>query len=271
MRSHLEKRAFAPCKMIAIKRLHDVARIVAVKARKIAAIGCRRQMRDHVHHGPGAIPLLAQLVARFPHEKSFTEIRLPTNHIWGLGRTVSRGGVCAVASVMHPFKNVDDNLKFIITIYNSITVLQKGWLFMQETVVSEWLRRETKLLEEIASALEYYSRHTKRYQFWQRATSVSVMVLSTLAPLVVAGSGVAEGTFGLSRDNLSVAGVIITLILALIEGVRRIFRFEQRWATCYQVKSTIKREREGLPLSTHRIGRWQRRMETKSCCFTESF
>ena len=153
--------------------------------------------------------------------------------------------MCAVASVMRPFKNVDDNLKFIITIYNSIAVLQKGWLFMQETVVSEWLRRETKLLEEIASALEYYSRHTKRYQFWQRATSVSVMVLSTLAPLVVAGSGVAEGTFGLSRDNLSVAGVIITLILALIEGVRRIFRFEQRWATCYQVKSTIKREREG--------------------------
>jgi len=114
---------------------------------------------------------------------------------------------------------------------------------MQETAVSEWLRRETKLMEEIASAIEYYSKHAKRNQFWQRATSVSVMILSTLAPLVVAGSGIADGTFW-SRDELNVAAVTITMILALIEGVRRIFRFEQRWATCYQVKSTVKRERE---------------------------
>lgn len=115
---------------------------------------------------------------------------------------------------------------------------------IENDVTKEWLWRESKLLDEIAGAVEYYAKHTRRNQLWQRITSVSVMALSTLAPLVVAGSGIEGGIFGLSKVQLNVAGVSITFVLALIEGIRRIFRFEQRWATCYMVKATIKRERE---------------------------
>lgn len=63
------------------------------------------------------------------------------------------------------------------------------------------------------------------------------MVLSTLAPLLVAGtSSTWSNDLGLPDRSVAVAAFVVTLLLSFIEGVRRIFRFEQRWIACYTAK-----------------------------------
>lgn len=105
--------------------------------------------------------------------------------------------------------------------------------------------REVKLLDEIQKSVDYYVRYGRSAQRWQRSTAVAVMILSTFAPLLVASSTTTVGgNLGLPAGTVSIAAFVVTLLLALLEGVRRIFRFEQRWMACYMAKQVLKRERE---------------------------
>lgn len=63
----LYQRAFAPGEVVPVERVHDVLGIVMVEPRQIADIRGRRQARDDVDHGPGAVSLLAKVVAWFFH------------------------------------------------------------------------------------------------------------------------------------------------------------------------------------------------------------
>jgi hypothetical protein len=112
-------------------------------------------------------------------------------------------------------------------------------------VQSQFKEREDKLLSLVEGSVEYYVKYGRTAQRYQRCTAVLVMVLSTLAPLLVAGSSSTwVKDLGLPDKSIAVAAFVVTLLLSLIEGVRRIFRFEQRWISCYTAKETLKRERE---------------------------
>ncbi|MDX0140804.1 DUF4231 domain-containing protein [Sinorhizobium meliloti] len=108
---------------------------------------------------------------------------------------------------------------------------------------TKFKEREAKLLEHIAASIDYYVRYGRTAQRWQRCTATLVMVLSTLAPLLVAGSTLDQG-LGLPDGFVPIAAFTVTLLLSFTEGVRRIFRFEQRWTACYTAKQMLKRERE---------------------------
>ncbi|CUX19452.1 DUF4231 domain-containing protein [Agrobacterium deltaense] len=109
-------------------------------------------------------------------------------------------------------------------------------------ITDKYRFREKKLLDEIQRSVEYYVRYGQIAQKWQRITAMLVMVLSTFAPLLVVGSTTSLPV--LSEEVVSFAAFLVTLLLALLEGTRRIFRFEQRWMACYMAKQTLKRERE---------------------------
>lgn len=127
-----------------------------------------------------------------------------------------------------------------------MNVLTQEMSPQQSTIIqSQFKEREAKLLDQISGSIEYYVKYGKTAQLWQRYTATLVMVLSTFAPLLVAGSAsTLSRDLGLPDGSVAVAAFAVTLLLSLVEGIRRIFRFEQRWIACYTAKETLKRERE---------------------------
>ena len=85
----------------------------------------------------------------------------------------------------------------------------------------------------------YYSRRADRTRFWFYGSAWALLILSIASPLVVvtATTKAAESStlllFGMNKDILGQAAIVVSILLALVEGGRRMFRPEERWATCY--------------------------------------
>jgi len=111
--------------------------------------------------------------------------------------------------------------------------------------------RENELLEAISQSLDYYRDEIAVAGDWHRKLSVATMVLSVLAPVFVAGSAstsvagpVSASILGIPSTVLASIGILLTLAIALVEGVKRIYKYSDRWASAYTAKLAVKRARE---------------------------
>jgi hypothetical protein len=108
-----------------------------------------------------------------------------------------------------------------------------------------WLEREKRLMERANKHIARYKRIAVRSRQCARAISVVTLVCSLLAPVaVVATAGASGGLFGLSQTVAVETALVLTLILAFSEGLRRSFRFEQRWSAAVVAGFTIEKIRE---------------------------
>ena len=108
----------------------------------------------------------------------------------------------------------------------------------------EWIQRESRLMNELSSTLQYYTNVNKIAAKYQRAISLSVMIGGVIAPVLVAASANNQTVFGLSSPIVSGIVVVLTSLIAIVEGTKRIYRFEQRWVSCNAAKRAIKNARE---------------------------
>ncbi|TCQ16400.1 DUF4231 domain-containing protein [Rhizobium sp. PP-CC-3G-465] len=119
-----------------------------------------------------------------------------------------------------------------------------------KNLLDTWKARETKLLGYVNGAMEYYAETTRWCRYAQRGLSITVMVCAALAPVaVVSSSGNGLGALGLHEPEIKILALIITILLAIADGLRRIFRYDQRWATCYIARETLKRARENYRIT----------------------
>jgi hypothetical protein len=102
--------------------------------------------------------------------------------------------------------------------------------------VSNWKERESTLLRDVRERLQYYQSVRKTARILQRVTSSVVMIGSILAPTSIAtsaGNTMDPGFLGTAGTSTALISLMITLAVAITEGFRRIFRFEQRWASAW--------------------------------------
>ena len=101
-------------------------------------------------------------------------------------------------------------------------------------VVEDWRKRAADYLDELKGAIEWNQKHAEWNRIAYRVLSVIAMVSAILAPMLVVSNRSAKGDGALAAslgpNTLSWLSITITFLLALTEGLRCIFRFDQRWA-----------------------------------------
>lgn len=108
-----------------------------------------------------------------------------------------------------------------------------------------WLEREGSALQRLHGQLKWFHRWTNINHYAARSLSVIVLVCAVFAPLTVASSaGGGIGVFGVGDPHIRQLAMALTIVLALAEGIRRIFRFEQRYATCVQARENLRAARD---------------------------
>lgn len=115
--------------------------------------------------------------------------------------------------------------------------------FMINIETQEKLKhRENQFVDQVTDTIAWYSHHMKRNWYTHRTISVFVMIGSVFTPMLVAGSSLT--IFGISDNFIRGAAIISTILLSILEGLRRIFRFEQRWSTCFWARNDLKKLRD---------------------------
>jgi hypothetical protein len=103
--------------------------------------------------------------------------------------------------------------------------------------------REAGLLEEIRATRHYYSKSAREARLFHSVIMIVVLIGSVIAPVaVVSSTGAQAGLalFGINERLIAQIAVMVTLILALCEGLRRSFQFDLRWMTCVQAREQLR-------------------------------
>jgi fumarate reductase subunit D len=104
---------------------------------------------------------------------------------------------------------------------------------------ADWNARENEHIKMIDKELKWYRRHATWNRIAHRVASIVVLVCSVLAPItVVSGDETFISIFRYHIDKVHLS-LLVTLTLALAEGMRRLFHFEQQWATSNRVERAL--------------------------------
>lgn len=119
----------------------------------------------------------------------------------------------------------------------------------EPALLDQWKERQDSLIEEIERTRKYYKSRGRSARYAHRALSIIVLVGSILAPVTVApGAATAAGTnltvLGISQPTLASFSLITTIVVALAEGLRRMFRFDESWSNCWLTGEAIRQATE---------------------------
>jgi hypothetical protein len=110
----------------------------------------------------------------------------------------------------------------------------------------DWISREKVALERIEKQLRWHDRTALRSFWTERILAIVVLVCAVLAPLAIASDGNASaagaglGVFGFSALALKKAALILTITVALAEGLRRICKFDERYSISAQSREKLR-------------------------------
>jgi hypothetical protein len=105
-----------------------------------------------------------------------------------------------------------------------------------------WAQREEKITSQLDNTIAWYSSRMRRNLYAQRIVSVIVMLCGVFAPVLVAGSNLK--ILGLENETIQICAFFLTIVLAILEGLKRIFRFEQRWSAYFWARNDLKKMRD---------------------------
>ncbi|MBY5698413.1 DUF4231 domain-containing protein [Rhizobium leguminosarum] len=101
------------------------------------------------------------------------------------------------------------------------------------TDTSGWAHRKEVSLERVEKDLAFYKAKRKWARNWSHGLGLIIMVGSIVAPVAVSvGPGpVTISTVTVPSEVMKAIPIFITLVVAIAEGVRRIFQFQTRWVS----------------------------------------
>ncbi|OWV71741.1 hypothetical protein ATY76_31295 [Rhizobium sp. R339] len=106
-----------------------------------------------------------------------------------------------------------------------------------------WLKQEHKMFSRIENDLRYYNGEIKLCRVAQTNLSIAVMIFGVLTPVVIAEAGKTDSFFG-SSALLTTVATGMAALAAILEGIRRIGRFDRRWIANYSAATKIRRLRD---------------------------
>ena len=101
---------------------------------------------------------------------------------------------------------------------------------------------EHDVLARLQRSIRYYSTRIKLSRAGHYTVGSITLVCSVLAPMAVittVGKPSDLLLFGISNETIAQLAVVLTLLLGLTEGVRRLFRFSERWMTCFTTRAKL--------------------------------
>jgi hypothetical protein len=114
----------------------------------------------------------------------------------------------------------------------------------QKSFEDEWREREKQFIADLDDNVVWYQKNSTTARQWHRGLGLVVLICAVLAPVTVV-SGVGSSSSSLIPATvLNVASVVITLAIAFAEGLRRNYRFEERWTAFSTSRDQLKRLRE---------------------------
>lgn len=106
-----------------------------------------------------------------------------------------------------------------------------------------WLKQERKMFSRIENDLRYYGSEVKLCRLAQTNLSIAVMIFGVLTPVVIAEAGKTDSFFG-PPALLTTIATGMAALAAILEGIRRIGRFDRRWIANYSAATKIRRLRD---------------------------
>lgn len=127
----------------------------------------------------------------------------------------------------------------------------------------DWTRREAKVLSYIEGARATYERDIKVSRLLQRSISILVLACAVIIPIAIVSDDSPKGlSLIVGAGNVQLIALTVSIILAIAEGLRRIFRWDQRWSTCYKARKMLKRARDAYRVKNIGVSigsaEWQR-------------
>jgi hypothetical protein len=107
-----------------------------------------------------------------------------------------------------------------------------------------WAEREKDLIEKINGEIARYWNYSTSTRKIARAMSVTSLFCSVLAPVTVISSASNLSAFGVSQIAMTELSVLLTVLLGFVEGLRRIFGFDQRWFGAMTAMVAVKNQKE---------------------------
>jgi hypothetical protein len=109
-----------------------------------------------------------------------------------------------------------------------------------------WEKREIKLLNQLESTISYYIACSNVNRFFHRILGSISLVCAVFSPIfVVSATGKStEVVLGMSAATTGTIALVLSIIVALVEGLRRMYRPEERWSTCWTTMENLKAARE---------------------------
>lgn len=105
-------------------------------------------------------------------------------------------------------------------------------------LAQEWKEREKALIRRLDSTIERYSFRAEKARLRHRRIGIILLVCSVLAPIAVAGGG---GNISLVPPGVAqVLALALTIIVALSDGLRRMFRFDRQWHACARTRNAMR-------------------------------
>jgi hypothetical protein len=109
----------------------------------------------------------------------------------------------------------------------------------------QWLAREKHLIKWLDGRIKFYSIWAEFNRYGQRLTSLVILVCAVLAPVAVTSkSGAGLGVFDLKEATIGRIALIVTLLIGVSEGLRRLFRFDRRWLICANCREELLEAKE---------------------------
>ena len=125
-----------------------------------------------------------------------------------------------------------------------------------------WLKQEHKMFSRIENDLRYCNGEIKLCRLAQTNLSIAVMIFGVLTPVVIAEAGKTDSFFG-SSALLTTVATGMAALAAILEGIRRIGRFDRRWIANYSAATKNQAITRPIQIETDRKACRFRRLEGK--------
>lgn len=111
---------------------------------------------------------------------------------------------------------------------------------LDKAAAPKWQDQQNELIGAIEGTIRYYQRSTDRIILYQRYSSITTMIVGITAPIIVTATQAGKNNTELESSNLGYIAVAITAALSILDGLRRIFRYEQRWISCHSAMMALR-------------------------------
>jgi hypothetical protein len=107
-----------------------------------------------------------------------------------------------------------------------------------------WAGREKDLMEIIDGEISRYWNYSTATRWKARTASVIALFCYVLAPVTVVSSASNLSVFGMLAPDLAKLSLVLSVLFGFVEGVRRIFGFDQRWVGAMMAMVSVKSQKE---------------------------